>query len=207
MDRKHSLRGVVAGLTVLVAGLFAGAGLLDNSARQDAQKAKVKENFDSLKEAMSEFNGRFSDTVRSSVQVERLISAKSKKTGGWSCEEALASAKETNKDRKSELKTRADRVKRHWDAARSAARGLDPLAQPWGTELQQVTAKVVAVASLFRDVDSSKTSQGEKSIAALWSSVQEYAAGMPSCLPSADAEKMVPATVHVPCINQTVRMR
>ena len=89
-----------------------------------------------------------------------------------------------------------------WKRAQALAKQLPGAQLPW-TDAKgagDVTACLGKLLSAFKKLDSSGTAQ-PRALQSFWKSVQEFADAVPSCLPRASAESMVPSSVTVRCVG------
>jgi len=174
--------------------------------------AKCQEFFGELQSALAELPGALNTALVASIQEERLQKKKGEEKGGrdWRCEATLLEAKDRSTDRRAEAGSILQRVKNKWQAAQGAGRELAPDQLPWGPKPEDRTAigdAITRIGGLFRSIDSAQSSAGPKKLASIWKDAQEYASKQPKQLPALKAESIIPKSVDVPCISETVTVR
>jgi hypothetical protein len=174
--------------------------------------ALVKASWDEVNSALSALPAKLSAAFTASVQEEQLKDAKSDEKGGsnWRCETALRTAIDESKAARNEAGALADRAANKWKAAKSTSSGCPADQLPWGPgpeDARKVADAIGRASSLFKSVDSAKSSSGPSALAKIWNKAQEYASKQPKCLPETKAESIIPQSVPVPCLNTTVRVR
>jgi hypothetical protein len=161
--------------------------------------------FAELCAALTEAHRVIKESVIASVCEEELRTRKSEEKGGtdWHCQPELDSTIDKCKNLKGELTKLAQRVANKWTAAKGTAEGCAEEKYPWDGQKAEVARAVMALSSVFNDVNSSKTA-GKGKLAKMWSDIRDYAGKLPKCLPAVKAIDLMPATVNVPCISKTV---
>jgi hypothetical protein len=196
-------------IRLIVAVLFTatlGAAVPPDQSSQatDLQK-RLDEAFAEVRSQLSALYSEFPSAVTLNLEEEVLHKAwdGARNAPNWQCYALYdKEVRPASQKAKKSLKTHIDAITNAWKRARELAKKLPGAPLPWADEkgAAQVTACLEKLLSAFKKLDSAGTSQ-PKALQSFWKSVQDFANAVPSCLPKASAEGLVPSSVTVRCVE------
>lgn len=192
-----------------------GAPASAKAADRDRQVKIATDKFGEAVKQVQLSHEKFSPTTRASVIYEEL----KLKWRTFNCSKELATAKTDSSRARKELGKAVRAASDRFEEAVRVAAGIDaeffkkgigrsPDEEfPWypRDERDKIRARMKSLATMFRFVDSSMTSDERR--ADLWAAAGEYEDfGSAHGFPVGEADALVPAEVVVPCVGDTVSM-
>ncbi len=198
-------------LVVLFAGLLIAAAPPGQSSQGTGPQRQLSESFEELRAHLAALYSEFPSAVTLNLEEEVLHKAwdGARNDPNWRCYSLYnKEVRPASQSAKKSLKSHMDAMNTAWRRAKDAAKKTPGVPLPWGDEkgASQVTACLEKLLSAFKKLDSAGTAQ-PKALQSFWKSAQEFVGALPSCLPKASAESLVPPSVTVRCVGVRLTIR